>query len=142
MESTWKDIFRITEDGEVIFDAAHSEHINSYIDIFQERVKPHNDSNFNRLINDHFYTRKIELHEIKEYLKRSKRKAPGESKISKVILEKFTENTMQQLVNIFNISWILPHTLQKRNYKIHSKRKQKDIESFKLQTNLLTRGSK
>ncbi len=45
MESTWKDVFRITEDDEVNFDAAHSKHINSYIDILRERVKPHNDSN-------------------------------------------------------------------------------------------------
>ena len=64
MERTWKDIFRITEEEEANFDAAHSEHINSYINIFHDRLKPYNTSNLNRLNNENFYTRKIEKYEI------------------------------------------------------------------------------
>ncbi len=78
MENTWKDVFRITEEDEANFDVAHSQHINSCIDIFEERVKPHNTSNLSRLNNDNFYTRKLELHGIYGYLERSKKKSPGE----------------------------------------------------------------
>ncbi len=88
MERTWKDIFRITEEEEANCDVAHAEHINSYINIFQERIKPYNVSNLSRLNNENFYTRKIEKYEIIRYLKKSKKKAPGDSKINNVILEK------------------------------------------------------
>ncbi len=40
MEDTWKDVFRITEKDEANFDAAHSEHINTYINIFEDIIKP------------------------------------------------------------------------------------------------------
>ncbi len=33
MEKTWSDIFRITEEEEAKFDALHSDHIESYINI-------------------------------------------------------------------------------------------------------------
>ena len=91
MESTWKNIFRITDEEEAEFDAAHSEHINTYINIFHNRFQPYNESNLSRLNNENFYIRKIEKYEIIRYLKKSKKKAPGESKINKVILEKCTE---------------------------------------------------
>ncbi len=45
MENAWKDVFRITEEDEANFDVAHCEHINSYINIFHERVKLHNAGN-------------------------------------------------------------------------------------------------
>ncbi len=102
MEQTWKDVFRITEEDEANSENAHSEHINSYVNIFHERLKAHNSSNLSRLNNDNFYTKKIELQEIMTYLKRTKKKTPGESKINKIIFEKCTENPMKQLVNIFN----------------------------------------
>ncbi len=78
MEDTWKDVFRITEEDEANFDAAHSDHINSYINILEDIIKPHNSSNLTRLNNDYFYIRKIQLHEITRYLRQSKKKAPGE----------------------------------------------------------------
>ncbi len=59
MERTWKDIFRITDEEEANFDVAHAEHINSYINIFQERINPYNVSNLSKLNNENFYTRKI-----------------------------------------------------------------------------------
>ncbi len=102
MERNWKDIFRITEEEEGNFDAAHSEHINSYINIFYDRLKPYNTCNLSRLNNENFHTRKIEKYEIIRYLRKSKKRAPGDSKINKVILEKCTDNAIQQLVNIFN----------------------------------------
>ncbi len=69
MENTWTDVFRITEEDEANFEAAHSDHINTYICIFEDRIKPYNSSNLSRLKNDKFYTRKVQLHEINRYLK-------------------------------------------------------------------------
>ncbi len=54
MENTWKDVF--TEEDEANIDAAHSDHINTYINIFEDRIKPHNSSNLSRHNNDNFYT--------------------------------------------------------------------------------------
>ncbi len=59
MERTWKDIFRITEEEEANFYEAHAEHINSYINNFQERINPYNVSNIIILNNENFYTIKI-----------------------------------------------------------------------------------
>ncbi len=87
MERNWEDIFRITEEEEANFDAAHSEHITSYIYIFHDKLKPYNTSNLSRLNNENFYTRKAEKYEIIRYLKKSKKKAPGDAKINKVIVE-------------------------------------------------------
>lgn len=105
MEKTWKDVFRITEEEEVLFDAAHSEHINSYINIYHHRINPFPNVELNRLDNDDFHTREIDITEIKRYIKRSKNKAPGDSRINKLTLEKCTDKTLQQLTNIFNASF-------------------------------------
>ncbi len=75
--------------------------MNTYINMFHERLRAYNASNLSRLNNDNFYTKKIELQESIGCLKRTKKKAPGESKKNKVILEKYTENAMKQLDNIF-----------------------------------------
>ncbi len=40
MEKSWKDIFRITEEDETNFDADHSNHINTYINIQQHKITP------------------------------------------------------------------------------------------------------
>lgn len=55
-----------------------------------------------RIHTDNYHTRAITLEEIKTLIKRTKRKTPGSTKISKVILEKCTEKTLNQLKNIFN----------------------------------------
>ncbi len=102
MEKTWKDVFRITEEEENIFDKNHSDHIDQYINIHNNRVKPFPTVNINRINNENYQTREITLEEIKLFIRRSKKKTPGSTKIYKIILEKCTEKTLEQLKNILN----------------------------------------
>ncbi len=118
MEKTWKGIFRITEEEEYTFDIQHSEHIESYIRTHQRRIKPHNTTDFSRLHNSNFYTREITTEEIKKHLSRSKNKAPGSSKINKIVLEKCPEKALVSLTNIHNACLSIGHFpsfYQKRN---------------------------
>ncbi len=94
---TCKDIFRITDDEEATFDTVPSEHINTYINIEQRRIKPFPTVELNRLNKNNYHTRII-----KRFIKRSEKKAPGDSKISKQRLEKCTDKTLEHLTNIFN----------------------------------------
>ncbi len=50
-----------------------------------------------RLNTESYHTREITLEEIKTYIRRSKKKAPGSTKINKQILEKSTDKTLEQL---------------------------------------------
>ncbi len=56
----------------------------------------------NRLNTEDFNTRAITVEEIKGFIRRSKKKSPGSTKINKEILEKCTDKTLEQLKNIFN----------------------------------------
>ncbi len=102
MEETWKNVFRITDEEEQNFDKQHSDHIDRYININNNRVKPYFTVELNRLNNENYNTREITTEEIKTYIRRSKNKAPGTTKINKTILEKCTYKTLEQLKNIFN----------------------------------------
>lgn len=65
-ESTWKDIFRITEDEEDLFDRDHSAHIDSYININSQRVSAFPLSDQSRLNAENYHTGKIGKDEIKK----------------------------------------------------------------------------
>lgn len=102
LENTWKDIFRITEEEEIKFDRNHSDHVDAYININQERVSAFPTSDLRRLNNENYHIREIDKEEIKSYISRFKNKAPGSSKINKIILEHLTDKAIDQLKNIFN----------------------------------------
>lgn len=70
MENSWKDIFRIKEEEEANFDVNHSEHVNGYINVQQQKITPFSTTNLNRLENDSIYTRKIDRADIARYLKK------------------------------------------------------------------------
>ncbi len=55
----------------------------------------------NRLNTENRRTRAITVEEIKMYVRKTKKKAPGSTKIYKYILEKCTDKTIEQLKNIF-----------------------------------------
>ncbi len=69
MENSWKDIFRITEENETKFDADHSNHINTYIDIHQQKITLYQEVDITRLTNDMYLKRK-DRSGIKRYLNR------------------------------------------------------------------------
>ncbi len=100
MEKTWSDIFRITEEEEAKFDALHSDHIESYINIHRNKVTPYDTVDLSRLNFNSFYTRPINKEEIKRHFYRTKNKAPGSSKINKKVLENCTAKTIDMLTNI------------------------------------------
>ena len=102
MEKTWKNVFRITQEEENHFDKNHSDHIDRYINIYNNRIKPYPTASNNRLNSDNNHTREITLEEIKMFIRLTKKKTPGTTKINKTILENCTEKTLEQLKNIFN----------------------------------------
>ena len=105
MEKTWRNVFRITEEEDNSFDKNHSEHIDRYINIYKNRIKPFPTVNTSRLNTESNSTRVITVEEIKMFIRHTKKKAPGSTKINKIILENCTEKALEQLKNIFNASY-------------------------------------
>ncbi len=110
MENTWKNIFKITEEEEASFDTLHYEHIDTYIDIQNHRIQPYNTTDLTRLDNGCFYSRPIDLEEIKRHIRRLKYKAPGSSKINKTVLENCTNKSLTVLINLL-FTWLFPHCI-------------------------------
>lgn len=102
MEETWKNVFKITEEDENSFDQNHSEMITTYINANNDKTKPFPTANSVRINDENLHTREITIEEIKTYIKRSKKKTPGFTKINKIVLENCTDKTIRQLKNIFN----------------------------------------
>ncbi len=102
MERAWRDVFRITDEEQAKFDKQHSDHIDAYINVNYHRVTSCPTSNLSRLSNENFQTREIEKEGIKRYIQKFKNKAPGFSKISKVILQNCTDKALEQLKNLYN----------------------------------------
>ncbi len=61
MQQTWKDVFRITADDENNFDENHSQYIDRYITVNENKVKSFPTVNLNRINNESIYTREIAL---------------------------------------------------------------------------------
>ena len=72
------------------------------IDLFSDRVNPFPTANTTRINNKNYLSREITVEEIKTFIKRSKKKTPGSTKINKIILEKCTDKALLQLKNILN----------------------------------------
>ncbi len=104
MAKTWKDVFKITEEEENNFDKQHSDHVNGYINVNNNRVNIFPTVDLNRLNTEDYNTREITLEEIKTCIRRSKKKAPGSTKINIQILQNCTHKTLERLKkkNIFN----------------------------------------
>ncbi len=102
MEKSWENVFKITEEEDNNFDQQHSDHINRYITVNNNRVNTFPTVDLSRINTEDYHTREITIEEIKTYIQRSKRKAPGSTKINNQILQKCTHKTLAQLKNIFN----------------------------------------
>ena len=128
MEKTWRNVFRITEEEKNNFDKNHSEHIDRYINVNFDKVRPFPTANMNIINTDNFHTREITVEEIKTSIRRSKKKTPGSTKINKVILEKCTDKTLEQLKNIFNACFsagYFPNTFKEAIIKFIPKKDKK-----------------
>ena len=102
MENTWKDVFRISEEEDNNFDKQHADLVNEYINENHNRAATFSIAELNRLNTEDYHTREITLEELKTYIRRSKKKAPGLTKINIQILQNCTNKSLEQLKNIFN----------------------------------------
>ncbi len=102
MEKSWRDIFRITAEEDAAFDQTHSQHIQAYLNIHKDRIKPYDKSGLNRLNDKCYYTRPVNKEELIKYFNRTKNKAPECSRINKKVLEKCTEKAITVIPNLFN----------------------------------------
>ncbi len=97
METTWKDVFKITDEEDNNFDKQHSDQVNEYIYANLNRVNTFPTVDLSRLNTENYHTREITLEELKTYIRRSKKKAPGSTKINIQILQNCTNKTLEQL---------------------------------------------
>ncbi len=56
MEKMWKDVIKITEEEENIFDKNNSDYIDGYINVNNNRVKTFPTVNTSRLNNERYHT--------------------------------------------------------------------------------------
>lgn len=82
----WEKIFQITHEENKKFDQNHERQIKQFFDQNQARTKPYAIANLNR---DNYLTKPIKIYEITAVINKFKNKAPGESRVNKLILSKF-----------------------------------------------------
>ena len=99
----YKDIFRITEEENTAFDANFEREVIGELSNHEDLLHPSPTADFTKLDFDNPLTRRITPREIKQTIKSFKSgKSPGESGISKAILEKLPNKMIGRLCNIFN----------------------------------------
>ncbi len=140
MEKTWKDVFKITEEEQNKFDKHHSDHTDGYINVNHNRVNSYQAVDINRLNTVSYHTREISLEEMKTYIRRSKKKAPGSTKVNNQVLEKCTRKTLEQLkislAHVYLLA-ILQVYLKKQLLNLYLIRKQ-SYKSYKLPPYIIT----
>ncbi len=75
MEETWENVFKITEEEENSLHKQHSDHINRYITVNNNRIKSFPTANTERLDNENYLTREITIEEVKMYIRRTKKES-------------------------------------------------------------------
>lgn len=101
MEQTWRDVFKITEKEENIFDTDHSEHTEAYIQIHHKRIKAYDTADLTRQNDTISYTIPITTEEVKKHISRLQNKAPGSSRINKILLQNRPNKPITALTNLF-----------------------------------------
>ena len=98
----WQDIFRINPEENANYDQAHEEEINSFIIENINRIKPFETADLTRLDPNIIMIKPITVDDIKRIIKSFKHKAPGKSKINKLILENLPEQGYKCFAKILN----------------------------------------
>ncbi len=105
MKATWDKIFRITPEENAKFDRENTIHVNNYLHRNQQRITPFPTENLNTLNNNNFFTRPITIQEVKRHIRKTKNKAPGQSRIIKAVIEQCPDRVIHMLVNIYNTAF-------------------------------------
>ena len=101
----WTDIFRITDEDNVTFDAENERRINDYMTRNDQICLPYEYADLNRLEPDNYLTKPTTTTEIKTIIKNFKnRKAPGLSGIGKNTLINLPDCAIDRLTEIFNLA--------------------------------------
>ena len=98
----WQDIFRINPEENANYDQVHEEEINSFIIENINRIKPFETADLTRLDPNVIMIKPITVDDIKRIIKSFKHKAPGQSKINKLILENLPEQGYKCFAKILN----------------------------------------
>ena len=100
----WKNVFRISNEENRKFCQEKEREVAEYMRDNIYRTKPYNIANINRLDKNNYLTKPIELYHIKLIIKNFKEKAPGQTEISKAILENVPNTMMNIFKDIINLT--------------------------------------
>ena len=99
---TWDNTFKITPNNNSNW--LNLNKVRSWINNNKSKTSPYKKVNLARLNNNNTLTCSISTDEIKFYITKMKKKAPGESKIGYQIIKQLPENIIDYLASIFNAS--------------------------------------
>ncbi len=100
--NNWENILTINPEENAQFDQDHETEINRYITDNLNTITPYNNSDLNRLSNEHYITSEITVEEVISTIKSFKNTTPGKSHINKTVLLNLPESTLKTLTFIFN----------------------------------------
>ena len=133
----YKDIYRINAQDNMNYCRQTETEVTNYLATHQDEYQPYETIDTERLIRNHSLIAPIEYYEVLQTIKALKaKKAPGHSKINKVIALNIPENMLQNLTHIFNASLscgIFPQKFKKAILKLIPKpdTSPKNVKNFR-----------
>ena len=99
---TWENTFKITPNNNANW--LNLNKVTNWMNNNKAKTSPYKNINLSRLDNNNILTSPITTDEIKFYITKMKKKAPGESKIGYQIIKQLPLNIINSLASIFNAS--------------------------------------
>ena len=104
-QNYYKEIYNINDQENANYCINTENEVRQYLDLHSEDFRPYDHINTDRLIRNHILIAPIAYHEVLLTIKAQKaKKAPGHSKMNKVIVSNIPENMLMNLTHIFNAS--------------------------------------
>ena len=100
MKTTWENIFKITPEEDINFDRGNTAQVNDFLQRQHQRITPSPTANIDTLNNNIFSIRPITTQEVKNNIRRTRNKAPGQSKINKTVIEQCPDHVIDMLTNM------------------------------------------
>lgn len=97
LKEIWEKVFRISPEENQAFNITHENRINNYLTENIGALQPHQQSDLNRLNDEHFLTNKITTMQVKETIKKLKKQLTGNQEDKQVST---TEPTRKCYTNI------------------------------------------
>lgn len=95
-------MFKITPEENANFDLQHEEMVDNYMTEHHEDITPYEVVDLNRLSNENYMTKSVEIWEIKRIITDFKNKAPGISKVNKTVLKNLPNEALDELMIVSN----------------------------------------